>query len=1367
MVKKTIFLLCFLFLYNVLYSQDHSLSYYKSLNISNGLTHNGVTSIFKDSKGFVWIATYDGLNKYDGYRIKQYKNTFKKTILNNNRVRVVEEDDKGNLLIGTDSGLTVYNIEQERFTKLYSTSTKELKNEPIITKITIHPKTKEIVCSTEGNGLYVFNANFVFQGQYQYTTEINNKKWILNSILLDEENYLFVTSFYAILFNIKTKELVPIRHPKLFNCSFVKKYNQNTFYVGNIKGGVTFFTYKSIAGNCEFKQKKRYLKTQKFICANVDYKNQLWLGGKRGEGALKISDIHNLKNQKEYDFNYFLGDSKKLRVSTITSFDDKYVWVGSFNEGVFLINLKRTPFYTGVIEYDKFLSIIKKDNHHIYVNDKLNKTKIFNFQKKIFKSVTSDVLKKNVRIIYVDSKENTWIAISKRKKEIIGRILKDSNSIDTVLVQPSVSGKCLGVVEDNKHNIWLSYNKNVYRINVNKNQKIENIEDLSQNPSFKTHDYVANRFLYVDPVYNYLWIGDKTDGLVRVQLKAKQKLEKAKIDYFVVDKTNPNSITSNFVSSIVRLQNKELWIGTEGGGICRVEDDILEKPKFNSFTEEEGLSNNVVKDILVDSEQNLWITTNNGLNKFNVKNKTFRSFTKNEGLPFENFYFGSKKISENNFVLLGNERFCYFNTKSIIDSEEIPSLTFGELSIYNKVINVNDTINGRVLLKHALTDGQEIELKASENFFALEVIPLHYANPKNYTIKYRLHPLYKKWIRLSQGKNSIEFNGLPAGDYVLEVKTSNSLKQWSTSKKILLKVKPKFWKSNTAYILYILIGLVLIYIVFQIFYKIQKLNHKLEIEQLEKDKLKDVNESKLRFFSNITHEIKTPIALISGPVDLLLDKIKSNQTIDTVSKLMIVKRQAHRISQLIDQVRDFQQSDANQLKIKYESFCFDDFLERLVIDFEFLAKSEHKKLVINNLSDKKIIVSADKDKIEKVLNNLFSNSFKYTQSGDIITIDYKEEGNSLLVSFQDTGKGIAPDDLPHVFERFYQSKRMTKEYIGGSGIGLAFSKRLVEMHYGHIYAKSELGEGTTMHLDLPIIDVNVSYENHVQEVLSKEQVLETTMLDTNFSTLDVSTIASTHKFSEARIFYAEDNLDLRNFVQEILANFFKVTVFTNGAECLSAMQQDWPDLVLTDVLMPELNGFELCKEIKQNIKTSHIPVVMLTACISDEEQIRGINGGVDAYIKKPFQHQRLISTIESLLKNREILKERFKGDFPLELEKSSQSKEDIVFIDNLYQLMVENLDNKDLDMDELAKRLYLNRTHFYQRVKKITNQTPYELLKDFRVKKAAEFLIRDKLTVNEVFVETGFKSRSHFSKVFKDKYGVTPGQYVKNGIQNL
>ena len=496
--------------------------------------------------------------------------------------------------------------------------------------------------------------------------------------------------------------------------------------------------------------------------------------------------------------------------------------------------------------------------------------------------------------------------------------------------------------------------------------------------------------------------------------------------------------------------------------------------------------------------------------------------------------------------------------------------------------------------------------------------------------------------------------------------------------------------------------------------------------------------------------------MISRPLEVLKRTYRNNP--DANEKLNLITRQSKKIQQLIEQVQDFRRADVNMLKMSYSRFNFDTFIQDLIIDFKFLADNDNKKLEF--IGDDSIsIVSADKDKLEKIFNNLLNNAFKYTSSGDLIKIEYKKENEKdLIVKVTDTGKGIDSADLNHIFERFYQSQNKDNTHITGSGIGLAFSKRLVEMHYGFISAESTLDEGTTITVRLPIVkkhlptdvldDINLPKEKEVS--VTSKIIKENTSLD----------LVSSGDFKESVIFYAEDNLEMRNFVSNLLSKYFIVKSFRNGKECLDAMEDEWPDIVISDVQMPEMNGLDLCLRIKSDLKTSHIPVILLTALTNIEDHLQGIRDGADAYIKKPFNVQHLITNVEALLANRKQLRERYKIGIPLTKENNKNNRNDNAFLEKLYSLIEENLDNQEFDLNNLARELYLNRTHFYQKVKVLTNQTPFELLKMYRLKKAAELLVQKGLSVNEVFIMTGFKSRTHFTKVFKEKYETSPGKYA-------
>ncbi|CAI8174306.1 MAG: Sensor histidine kinase TodS [Polaribacter sp. SA4-10] len=488
------------------------------------------------------------------------------------------------------------------------------------------------------------------------------------------------------------------------------------------------------------------------------------------------------------------------------------------------------------------------------------------------------------------------------------------------------------------------------------------------------------------------------------------------------------------------------------------------------------------------------------------------------------------------------------------------------------------------------------------------------------------------------------------------------------------------------------------------------------------------------------------------------DRYKNN--FDVSEKLGLVQRQIKKIKQLIDQVHDFRRADANLLKMNYSRFNFNSFIGDVANDFMFLASKDQKKFVCLS-KEKNIIVSADKDKIEKIINNLISNSFKYTKTEDVIKIEFSTNEKDLIIEVSDTGMGIEKEDLTHIFERFYQSQSTDKQHIAGSGIGLAFTKKLTEMHYGYISAESEVDKGTTITIQLPIVKKQIEEDEIIDETI--ELPLEKEVkIDEDFIQKEISSnIKVSGNFSDKIIFYAEDNLEMRNYVSNILSKYFNIKVFRNGQDCLNALQDEWPDIVISDVQMPVLNGLDLCISIKSDLKTSHIPVILLTGLANIEDHVRGIRDGADAYIKKPFNVQRLVTNVEALLINRKYLRERFQVGIPLTKENNKNNRNDNAFLEKLYSIIEENLDNQDFDINILSRELYLNRTHFYQKVKELTNQTPFEILKTYRLKKAAQLLSQEKLSVNEVFMMTGFKNRHHFSKTFKKMYNVSPSKFAE------
>ncbi|WP_152286253.1 hybrid sensor histidine kinase/response regulator transcription factor [Flavicella marina] len=1337
-------------------AQNNAIQNVQKLTISDGLAHNGVTCILEDSKGYIWFGTYEGLSLYDGYEFKTFKNSTDLNPLTSNRIRALSEDVNGDIWIGTDEGITIYNSKDNSFKKIYSNQNT---SGPIVRNFFFNKKNHQTICGTEENGLLIFDETHALVAKKD-TKSIHPSRKIsfFNGINLNDEEYLFATNNGVLLYNSKSNSLKKILKDIGYTRTILK-INNEKFLVAKLKGLVTI-DY-NVSQNSFSAINNLAFSNSQISTLSLDTDRNLWLGF-LNNGLMKLPTPNFNQSLSKTKALKFKDNSNILRSSALYISSHNHCWYGTFNKGIYRFDLRQNGFNHCVAENNTKKGIQSNlvsfftnyDKDRILLTENIGGISTFNTKTHTFENLPFSIDKtsqKNVRSIFKDSRQNIWYSFIGDTQLYLRK--KGVANAEKIILNPIENVQIRSFNEDKYGNLWISTAwEEVYKLTLDSNNNTKNIEKLSTNLFFKNHKLGPIRCIYPDPNYDFVWIGSDSEGLFRLQNTQNSSLKNIEIDQFLFD-PNKNSISSNFVTSVLRIPNNDLWIGTEGGGFCKVNNSDS-KPTFLSITEKDGLSNNVVKNILFEGENVLWIPTNIGLSKYNIKEKKFRNFHRSDGLPFEDFWYTVSILKNGTFMLSGVNGLCYFKPSEISNNETLPKLQFDNFKVYHQNYIQNDTLVKTDFVFKKINPSKKIELTFDENIFSLDVTSLHFSNVKNHKIRYKLHPLNTNYLEVSSLKKTINYNGLRPGTYKLTAQASNSLNQWTDPKTLTIIITPPFWKTKSAYFLYILFSVIILIIIVKVILKIQSLRHKVEIEQLEIKKIQELNAAKLSFFSNVSHEIKTPITLISEPLKTIISQLKGNKELEM--KLGLIQRQTKKILRLIDQVHDFQKGDANALKLHYTRFDFNSFINEVTQDFEQLAINEKKNFEVET-SAKKIIVSADRDKLEKIFDNLLNNAFKFSEIGDNIRLTYSYNEKDLIISISDTGIGIKEEDLPHIFERFYRSQ----ENIEGSGIGLAFTKQLIEMHYGYIEAFSHADEGTEIKLQLPIVKEILEIENIVIPKLPKEEeVVYPKKFFIDDATKSLINVSS--EYANSLLFYVEDDYELRSYCTELLSTFFRVKSFGNGEECLKAMEDEWPDIIVSDIQMPKMNGLELCIQVKSDLKTSHIPVILLTALSKIENHIQGIRDGADAYIKKPFDAQHLIANIEALLANRKQLRERYKIGIPLTKENNQNNRNDNAFLEKLYKLIDKNIDNQNFDLNSLAKELYLNRTHFYQKVKVLTNQTPLELLRMYRLKRAADLLVHEKLTVNEVFLMTGFKSRPHFSKIFREKYGVSPGKYAKS-----
>ncbi|NLR93413.1 hybrid sensor histidine kinase/response regulator transcription factor [Flammeovirga agarivorans] len=1342
--------------------------------INDGVSHYGVTALIEDHKGLIWLGTYNGLDRYNGYDFKNFRNSDYEKILSDNKIRSLYQDEKNNIWVGTENGLNVFIYDEQKIQIIPTANIVSKSDQPcIIAKII--PFKNHIVCVTEYEGLLFYNKD-TYQLERVHSIEIKDKvfQYVYDALPMGDNTILISTAKGLIAYNSESDHHEYILEENISSCKGIAKDASNNIYVAEYNG-ISFIKAKQHNGSYQFHYVKKFFPNARFRALAIDDKDQLW-AGMLSKGIALFKNPNSFTEKEKYRRNKCDRYLEIGRVSDIISEkENNEIWIASLSDGLFTFDKNASPFKyadLNTVELrgrhfnNKILEGCVWDDEHILLSSYLRGLVYYNTKTEKLAPLPEEFKNSPLPVkwtsIIKDNKGGKWMRFTRERGQWYYQKPNDKKNwiaVKSNEISEMTYSKFYQIEVDKFGYYWVATNNGLFRLKLDEKGNITTGEKLSENPNTQIANASQFRTIMIDSLNNSVWVGTTLSGLLKFHNADGVCINDMQVDQYKNENNKSSSLPSNHVSNIVLLPNGSVCVGLEGKGLCIIEDDSKDKLKYSCYSEKDGLDNNIVKKIVYDEKNKLWITTDKGLNLFDLETKTFKQFTVEDGIhayAFENVGF---KQNDHKIVFAAGNGICFFDPAKTDIEKPLPPFSFGDLVLLNTTINVNDTINNRVILDKPLDQKKKITLRYDENIFSIELLLLHYSNyPSSYKIKYRLLPQDDEWIETTSEFKNISFNGIAPGKYTLEAKASNSKNNWTAPISLNIVVRPPFWKTPFAYFLYFVLLCAIVFIVIRFMLNHTHLKHELELEHVERMRVDELNKTKERIFMNISHEFRTPITLITGPIQMLLNMFSSNK--DAFVHLDLIHRQSNKMLQLVNQVQDFHKAEQSILKLKSENFDFTGLVMDMKKDFDSLAQKQEKHLEIEGDANQ-LFITADRYKIEIVLNNLLNNAFKFTKKGDTVKIQYGYDEQSLFFKVIDTGIGIEKENLPYVFDRFYQSEN-SNTYSIGSGIGLAFSKRLVEMHFGKISIESEVGEGTTFSVTLPV-KVNakeILNENRMQDILSnetddeKQKILPTT--------LELPSYLMDESLKELNVFYVEDNEELRTFVSDVLSEYFNVTCFENGKECLNTLENEWPDLIISDILMPEVNGLELCQKLKTDIRTSHIPIILLTSRSSIDDQVKGLEVGADFYISKPFDMKHLVASSQMLLKNRKQLRERFQIDFPVEVEKKNTNKDDAIFIEKFYELIEENLENEDIDMNVFAKGLYLNRTTFFQKVKAITNYTPYELLKVYRLKKAAEFLVQENLPVAEVCVRTGFKNRTHFSRMFKEYYGVSPSKYSKS-----
>jgi len=1382
MQKKQIIIILIILYYKLLiaYSQKGEYSFLH-LDINNGLSHNQVNCFYQDKQGFLWIGTMSGLNRFDGYNFKIFRHNVNDTnSLKDNFIITLFDDPDGNIWINTRQDYTIYNPLKNIF---YRDPNKYAKKYDL----PFDANTVIKIIEDKKNRFWFISSQ---KGIYYYT--IREKKHLksdLKDLSTLSSDYLSDAKLTQngniwIINNTGTFELLNTDSLKVVyrNCEISKFYNNKILnfkiyidsdndlwiFAENIADGIFYFNNKSKAiEHYTINSKPIQLNTNIVRDVIEEKKGIIWIA--TDHGGLNVIDKENST------INYILSNpnnSRGLCHNTITTlFKDKngIIWIGTYKKGInyYHENLIRFKIIQHKLidpslqKYDDVNCFAEDKNGNlwigtngaglIYYDRKLNKFKYFKNEPSDKNSLSSNI----IVCMYLNKNDSLWIGTFYGGLNLFDgkKFTRFTHSPDN----PSsiADDRIWSIFEDSKGNLWIGTLGNGLDLFDKKTKTFKHFKSSevnSLNSNFIT--------CITEDKEGNLWIGTAL-GITLLDFNNQRH------QYFSFDINNKNSLSNNNILSILCDSRGWIWIGTREGL-------NLYNNKTNSFvriTKLDGLPDDAILTIAEDNSGNLWMGTPNGLSNLIIKNRNIdnlkydiHNYDESDGLQGKEFNERAVYKTKNGELIFGGPNgFNIFKPEEIKLNTTLSEVYFTEFYILNKPINPNLKINGRVILDNSILHTRHLNLKFKENIFTIEFVGLNFFQPEKNRYKYKLEGFNNEWMETGADQRRITYTNLNPGTYTFKVIASNNDGFWNEKgNELLITVKPPFWKTKFAFILYfILISLTLALLRYITLEK-ERINFKIEQERREAQQRHEMDMLKIKLFTNVSHEFKTPISLILSPIENLLKEIENENQRNT---LLLIQRNARRLLNLVNQLLDFRRLEFQSFSLNLSFGDFVSFVRDCVNSFIDIAEKKEIRLIFN--SEIQILNTYfDHDKVEKIMFNLLSNAFKFTPVKGKIEVNLNlindipenlksQEDKELFkkwikIEVKDTGIGIPKEKQQKVFERFYCDDNPRISFTDGSGIGLSLVNEFVKLHHGKISLESEYNIGSCFSIYLPYINNPVILEN-IEKIKDNIELTEETNSEENIIESKKPSVLLVED-NEDFLFYLKDNLKQKYFIIEA----------KNGKEGFDKATKYIPDLIVSDIMMPEIDGLELCKLLKTNKSTSHIPIILLTALTSEKQKINGFEYGADDYITKPFSFEILESRIKNLIQQRENVRKAFQKKFELTPSEIQVTPLDEKLIQKAINIVEQNISNPAFSVDKLAKEIGMSRVHLYKKLTALTGKTPIEFIRIIRLRRAAQLLEKSQLSVSEIAYQVGFNNPKYFSRYFKEEFNVLPSEYASD-----
>ncbi|MBN1952546.1 MAG: response regulator [Bacteroidales bacterium] len=1408
------------------------------LTSDDGLSQNTVDCILKDSRGFMWFGTWNGLNRYDGYSFKVYKREDKANSLSDNFIHSLSEDRRGNLWIGTRNGLNLFDFKSDRFTRFLADTTKPGNLSGNWINI-VHCSPDGIVwAGTNGQGLNKIipkkgGAGYeILQIRQNSRGSLRLGDDFVNHVITDRFGRLWVGTNDGLTLFDPAKDTSYIFRTDAADPSSLTSNEILSLFEdkdGDIWVGTRFGLNRWNGEQASFARYFNTINDPGSISHAIVYDIGQDPNGRIYIATLGGLDIYNPAND---NFDHVPNDgltNLSLNTEFINSIYCDYsglVWVGTEKGGVNKFNIQQKQFRAFSEEgpdkmklNENTVNSILPEGRILWIGTAGGGLNRIDFKNRQVRYYTFDAQRENsigsnyITSLLRDRQGILWIGswgggFSKLISENAdGQFLNYQNDPDPgSLVNSFVSG----LVENPDGKIWVGTEGGLDLFDPKGNTFLHVLD----NPVSGT-PLTDVGCLLLDASGN-LWVGTRK-GLYLITAEdiagISYNPNTIKPFWFRNDSKDQASLNENYIISLYQDSKGTLWIGTYGDGLNKLVWNGKDPStvKFIHYNQEDGLSNNVVYGILEDEVHQLWLSTDYGLSKFDPENEEFNNYFVSDGLQSNQFYWSASAKGSDGTLYFGSMNGVnYFRADQIVNNQVAPRPTLTELKIYNHTIEPGRGFEDRIILDQSISETREIELTYRENTFSLEFSGLSYQLPGKNKYAYKLEGIDQDWVVVGSNRRFASYTKLPGGEYLFYLKAANNDGLWNSEPlRIKIVIRPPFWKTTWFKIMVVLVLLALVALYFQRHtrnLKMQKRkleqqvtertrqieDQKIKLEHQNSEileqrdrlihlnrKVKAVNQQKLRFFTNISHEFRTPLTLILGP----LEKLKKMWDEDGESKqlLNLISRNTERLLHLVNQLMDFRKIEKGKMTLHVQEGNPFLFISNILDAFK--DPVFHKSISLElQCARKDARVWFDHEKLENVLYNLLSNALKYTLekgmikvsvkfSADLTEEDYrkkavKTESPFMRIEVEDNGIGISKDKLPNIFKRFYQAEQ-PNESASGTGIGLSLTKDLVKICKGHIAVESEQGKRTSFIFDMPCereaySDNEITLTKPGDSNLKMHVEMLRNMLEAEHEkSMNIESPQLIRKEGRTEILIVEDNRELREFVASKLNNSYNILLATNGEEALELAEAAGPDLIISDIMMPVMDGLKLCTILKQKVETSHIPIILLTAKSTVENQMDGYRIGADDYIPKPFHMELLETRIENLIESRKKLHQIFSQERLFSPEELTENPTDQKFLQAALEQIEENLDNADFNVSDFASSLCISRSLLHKKLTALTDQSATDFINTVRLKKSRQFMMEGSYNISEVAYAVGYNDPKYFSRLFKRHFGISPSEYIK------